>query len=367
MNSSTKDQNTSSCVLNQSNLQIIWKSPTELIPHPLNTKIYGENEDIEELVEAIRKSDWIKAIVITPENRIISGHRRVAAAIALGREKVEVQIRHFDSELDEKEALLLENQYRQKTTEQQVREGQQWEQIERERARQRQSQGAKLTNQKKGRGKKETLQANLPEASLGQTRDKVAAQVGMKGRNYQKAKKVVVHIDALADDEPNKAEELRRILNSRSVHAAYTEVQKQTKKNTIEDIKRKTAEKAGLPFPFQVGEVCQIVARRGDKKLRQYSGIWCIVDEVYDYSCKVLVFDGELQLEPENLKSCDYTNSECRQSQAIMQRIRRLQSLPDADPAIEDIVQGISRRITSSLSPMQEKLLSFLEEQYGLN
>ena len=134
MESYTKGQDTSSSGFNQLSSQIIWKSPTELIPHPLNTKIYGENEDIEELVEAIRESDLIKTIVITPENRIISGHRRVAAAIALGIDKVEVRIRHFDSELDEIEALLRENQYRQKTVEQKIREGSEYEALEAERA-----------------------------------------------------------------------------------------------------------------------------------------------------------------------------------------------------------------------------------------
>ena len=194
--------------------------PKALNPHPRNFSIYGEDED-SELIELICQSGWIKPLVITPNNIIISGHRRWKAALELGIESIPVEVREFLDEVAELEALLLENASRTKTTEQKVREGEAWSLVEKHRAKQRQQQAAVTTNQKLGRDSSKTLMENFPQASKGTTRDAIASRVGLgSGRTYEKAAKVVKTIDLLLKDTPQTAQELRKVLNERSVDAA---------------------------------------------------------------------------------------------------------------------------------------------------
>lgn len=197
------------------------KHPKELRPHPWNSNIYGENEDVTELISLIRASRWVERLVITPTDTIISGHRRCQAALALGWESVPVEVREFPDETAELEALLIANATRIKTTEQRVREAEAWEIIEKAKAKQRQQQAAAITNQKIGRDSSETLMENFPQAFKGTTRDAVASRVGLgSGRTYSKAVKVVRAIDSLLEDTPETAQALRKVLNERSVDAA---------------------------------------------------------------------------------------------------------------------------------------------------
>ena len=107
-----------------------------LSPHPRNKKIYGD-EDVTFLVERIRESKWIKPLIVTQNNTIISGHSRWQAALTLGYEQLEVERRTCKDETEELEFLLLENVQRLKTPLQMVREGEMWNEIETEKARQR--------------------------------------------------------------------------------------------------------------------------------------------------------------------------------------------------------------------------------------
>lgn len=199
---------------------------SDLALHPQNAAIYG-TEDVSELVDKIAASNWIKPLVVNRANlRVISGHRRLFAARQLGLIYVPVEYRDFASETDELEALLLENANRDKTPEQKVREAAQWERIEGERARNRQAAAAQQTNAQLGRSS-ETLPANLPEASKGETREKVAGKVGMKPRTYEKASKVVAKADDLtAQGKQGEAQSLLNTLNHKSVDAAYKSVTK---------------------------------------------------------------------------------------------------------------------------------------------
>jgi ParB-like chromosome segregation protein Spo0J len=189
---------------------------TTLKPHPKNAAIYG-HEDVRALAARIEQSNWIKPLVATPEQRIISGHRRWQAAKLLAIDTVPVEYRSFESEEDELEALLLENENRDKTTEQKVREAQEWEQIERTRARQRQ---AMLNNIETA-----SLRPNLDEAKdMGRSDDKAAAKVGMKRSNYDKAKKVIKKADELREQgQEDKAEQLIDTLNHKSVDKAFNQ------------------------------------------------------------------------------------------------------------------------------------------------
>lgn len=204
-------------------------APTALQPHPRNMAIYGE-EDVHELAERIAASNWIKPLVVTPTRRIISGHRRWRAALALGLAELPIEERAFTSEAEELEALLLENASRDKTTVQKIREAEVWREIEAERARVRS-------------GARTDLVVNLPPGPVqdfGKTREKVAEKIGMSGSSYERAAKVVAVADqkAAAGDEA-EAERLLSLLN-KSVNAAHSEVRKEQER----------AARAAAPLPF---------------------------------------------------------------------------------------------------------------------
>lgn len=199
--------------------------PESLTPHPLNCMIYGEEEDVSELVDLISKKGWIKPLVVTPQNLIISGHRRWKSALQLGLEVVPVEVREFPSELAELEALLLENTSRLKTTEQKIREANAWKNVETSKARVRQ-----LSTLRQGSSTPVT--PNLALREKGETREKVARRVGLGRTNYEKGARVVEIIDEQTTlGNLNQAQMLRKVLNQ-SVDAAYQLIKKSTEKRS---------------------------------------------------------------------------------------------------------------------------------------
>lgn len=173
--------------------------------HPKNNQIYGV-DNIEEIAEAISEKGFIKPLIINQNNVIISGHRRYLACKELNIQDVPVEIRNFNSEQEELETLLLENMYRNKTTEQKVKEAEMWEVIEKEKAEKR-----RLLNLKQN-----SERENFPSrTNEGRVSDIVAKQVGIgSGKTLETAKIVVRKIDELrhnGDDE--NASFLSEVLN----------------------------------------------------------------------------------------------------------------------------------------------------------
>jgi len=164
-------------------------STSLLQEHPLNQQIYGTEDpkQFEELVEKIRNSNWIKPILINKQYRIISGHRRVRAAIQLGIPEVDCEILSVDEDR-QLELLLAENAFREKTTIQKVREAEFYHEIESKKAQQRQLAGVDPVEM-------------VPQGEkAGKTRDIVAEKIGMSGKSYDKARKVVTQIDNENED-----------------------------------------------------------------------------------------------------------------------------------------------------------------------
>ena len=64
----------------------------ELKDHPQNALLYGKDESIEDLIKSIRANGMLEPLLITKDGRIISGHRRYRAALALGLTEVPVRI-----------------------------------------------------------------------------------------------------------------------------------------------------------------------------------------------------------------------------------------------------------------------------------
>lgn len=178
---------------------VVWVDPAALKPHPINASVYG-HEDDEKLKQRIAQSGWIKPLVITDDDVVISGHRRRRVAISLGLQ-VPAERTSFPTPEAELEALLLENDTREKTTDQRIRESRQWRAIEEARAKERQLSGKP---------------ADPCDAShTGRTNDLLAKRVGLgSGRTLDRGETVVQAIDNLiGTGETKRAEALRTVLN----------------------------------------------------------------------------------------------------------------------------------------------------------
>jgi len=160
--------------------------PIELIsthllkPHPKNEEIYESptGEAWSAFLASVKSSGVLEPIVITDDWRIVSGHRRYLAAKELGLVHVPCTVRQFTDEDDILHSLVEYNRYRVKTVRETMREATVIQEVEEHRAKARQVAASWGT-----------VKEILPEQELGrkgQTRDKVAAAIGMSGRTYDK-------------------------------------------------------------------------------------------------------------------------------------------------------------------------------------
>jgi ParB family chromosome partitioning protein len=205
----------------------------KLKPHPMNKDIYGE-ENIKELAEQIKKSNIITNLIVNQDNVIISGHRRYYACLSLNKKELPCEKITFKGKNEELERLLLENQYRDKTTYQKMKEAEVWEVIEKEKAKERQSggQGGIL------------LKDNVPEANKGEVREILAEKVNLgSGKTYDRAKSAVKKIDELKEQGKEKdAEFLKTVLND-SVRGAKDLAELESLEDIPEEVKDQVIKK----------------------------------------------------------------------------------------------------------------------------
>ncbi len=177
---------------------------SKLKPHNRNKQLYGEPE-VEDLVESLERFGLLQPIRINKYNIIISGHRRVAAALKLGWKFIEADKdeKKIDA-IEEIRELIISNQYREKSTETKLREGIILEKVE-----------SKISHERRCRN-------GIP--ALGTTRDIVGEKIGMSGRAYVYGRQVIKEIDRLkAQGEGAKAAELIKELN-RSIGGALKKI-----------------------------------------------------------------------------------------------------------------------------------------------
>ena len=129
-------------------------------------------------------------------------------------------------------------------------------------------------------------------------------------------------------------------------------------KNVVRQIKAKP-----IPISFRKGEICRLIAK-DNPELRGKGGCWCIVTEVYEFSCQVNTWNGEYIVRPEYLKSCNYSEIECRQIEDIGVRMSLLHEKGGLDTAALWILHGLAKLDKPYLEPLEEKLLTLLEKEY---
>jgi 16S rRNA G966 N2-methylase RsmD len=155
-------------------------------------------------------------------------------------ETVPVQIVDYADDLDEREAIIEFNRQREKTFSQKMAEAEELEAIERERARRRQLSQLK-------RGHQEPVKETLPEREKGQTRDKVAAAVGLgSGRTYDKAAKVWEA--AKKGDETAKKVIAELDEGKTTINAAYKAVVKEAERKEKEQAREQAEKHLAAPL-----------------------------------------------------------------------------------------------------------------------
>jgi hypothetical protein len=134
--------------------------------------------------------------------------------------------------------------------------------------------------------------------------------------------------------------------------------------NVVKSIVDKIRERTKIPVPYSKGEICAIITK-DNPDLKGKGGHWCIVGEVYEFSCQVLTWDGEFIVKPENLKSLDMLKDDSATMQELCSRLRHLNSIEKIDDIERSILQAMGKR-TKPLTPVQEEVLTLIEKAYGV-
>ena len=134
----------------------------------------------------------------------------------------------------------------------------------------------------------------------------------------------------------------------------------------VKDVVQRIKDKDRAPIAFRVGEVCFLLAK-DNPELRGKSGCWCIVSEVYDFSCLVATWDNEYIVRGEHLQSLGYSTDECKQMENLGVRMTLLHQTGKLDEAALWVLNGLARLKTAYLTLLEQKLLALLELEYLTN
>ena len=131
----------------------------------------------------------------------------------------------------------------------------------------------------------------------------------------------------------------------------------------VKEVVQRIKDRERSPIALKVGEVCFLIAK-GNPQLRGKSGCWCIVSEVYEFSCLVTTWDNEYILRCEHLKSLEYSPDECKQMEDLGVRMTQLHQTGKLDEAALWILNGLAKLKTPYLTLLESKLLALLELEY---
>ncbi len=148
----------------------------QLRVHDENAKIYGDKENIDDLLKSIKAYGILDPLLITKDGRVISGHRRLSAAQKLGIQDVPVRVFESEDEIDILAALLEHNRQRVKSKAQIAAEASLQMRIKKE-----------VDARRKAVSAATAVVETLPPGSAGKSRDVVGKILGLSGRTTEKA------------------------------------------------------------------------------------------------------------------------------------------------------------------------------------
>jgi site-specific DNA-methyltransferase (adenine-specific) len=188
------------------------KKVSELHANKFNSIIYGNEELPADFLADISKNGILVPLSVKKDGTIISGHRRWKAAIQLELKNIPVNIISYADINEEKEAIISFNNQREKTFSQRMKEAEQLEIIEKERAKERKISGKSIDHR-----------FYLTTGRKGRTSDTVAEKIGLgKRTTYEKATRIWEE-----RKKPAIAEMVKKIdAGQISIHRAYEEVKR---------------------------------------------------------------------------------------------------------------------------------------------
>ena len=210
--------------------------------HPLNSDIYGVDEEVKDLANQIKMSGWIKPLMINLKGQILGGNRRREAVnllISQGHlpedQEVEVSIKKL-SEDEEVQFLILDNASRHKTNLQMLREAQYLKMFH-------QSVTCKnrktLTSSERSfldywEERKQTVKSQKKKKSV-KVRDVLGSFMDVSGDQARKGLKVLWLIDLLTDLGRNQEiMEIVEALNKENITVAYKKYQEWEEENPFQ-------------------------------------------------------------------------------------------------------------------------------------
>jgi len=245
------------------------RDPVTLKPHPISAALYGEMDSYREIrgwradsvrspelarlavIERTNTMDLLESIehggirvplVINEDGIIISGCRRWKVALQLSLPSVPVEVQSFKNEVEEKQAILDYNRYREKTFSQKMREAELLKEIVGRRAKQKMLAGRRDPTLIFGEG-------YSPKRHERETAAIVGARVGMRKDNLRRGQQIWNK----AKEGDRKAAELIAAIDrdATSVNAAYNTLKKS--ENGVDEPKPSRWQRLE---PVDSGEVC---------------------------------------------------------------------------------------------------------------
>jgi hypothetical protein len=116
-----------------------------------------------------------------------------------------------------------------------------------------------------------------------------------------------------------------------------------------------------VPNPWRVGEIAEIIVK-GNRDLKGRGGYRCIVSEVLEFSCLVLMWDGLIQVKIENLKTLDLFPSQQEEIRRLCARVSRLVQVENLDRSAKVLLANLGRQ--TFLTKVEEQLLGTLKSYY---
>ena len=130
-------------------------------------------------------------------------------------------------------------------------------------------------------------------------------------------------------------------------------------KSIVEQLKEKPMR---LASDFcNIGDVFTLTFLEGEE--RKYNRCPCVAVELNDFTIMVDVYNATIMVKPENLNRVDSPDT-VRQFGATLRRIKRLQQC-NLDRGAISVLEALGRQ--TYLTDLEEKLLAFLEREYGID
>ena len=177
--------------------------PTELKPHPLNKFLYGEEDVDMELVKSIKENGLLENLVVKEDGTIISGHRRWRAVMRLYPHSIKTvpcNIVGFMDKNQEERQLIEYNRQRRKTDIQIMNEGKHLESLYKREAQLRQLAGLK-------QNQKEEDQPSTDGATLRHRENKNKSKKSMKKPSQKVVDNQDVSKDPKVDQDKSPSQE----------------------------------------------------------------------------------------------------------------------------------------------------------------